>query len=334
MVINPELYILDVGHGNCAILKDLDGTIIFDCAPGDTLFATLEQLGVKIIEAILISHADIDHLGGVIGLLTNDEIQVKNVYINPDPRKTELWTDFRYAAKDAELRGTRVVPTLTTDTSGQINAGEVVVEVLSPPPEFALGGVGGFDLLGRKITSNSLSAVVGLTHKEHRIVVLSGDMDEIGLDNLLNHNNKCKTEILVFPHHGGLPGEYDPEQFALKIFDLHEPKVIVFSLDRKRFSNPNEKIVFGIQKRNPSVHLMCTEISNKCLDHLSDYQDHLVDIPSKGRKNYSCCSGSIVVTINGDKSTYYPCEYHKDYVKSIVRKQGRPMCMQIIASPT
>lgn len=29
----PELIILDVGHGNCALLRDTEGTVLIDCPP-------------------------------------------------------------------------------------------------------------------------------------------------------------------------------------------------------------------------------------------------------------------------------------------------------------
>jgi hypothetical protein len=43
----PKLFILDVAHGNCAILQDTEGTVIIDCAHGDTLIETLRQLNIN-----------------------------------------------------------------------------------------------------------------------------------------------------------------------------------------------------------------------------------------------------------------------------------------------
>ena len=43
----PELTILDIGHGNCAVLKDTEGVIIIDCADGATLIHTLSHLSIQ-----------------------------------------------------------------------------------------------------------------------------------------------------------------------------------------------------------------------------------------------------------------------------------------------
>ena len=59
MMTLPELIILDVGHGGCAILKDTNDAVIIDCAPGSTLIETLDHLKIREISSILISHAAI-----------------------------------------------------------------------------------------------------------------------------------------------------------------------------------------------------------------------------------------------------------------------------------
>ena len=45
----PELIILDVGHGNCAILLDTKAVTVIDCPPAITLLDTLERLGIRTI---------------------------------------------------------------------------------------------------------------------------------------------------------------------------------------------------------------------------------------------------------------------------------------------
>ena len=85
------------------ILKDTNGAIIFDCAPGAILKDALLHLEIEEVNAVLLSHADSDHIGGIINLLTEPSIVIKNVYVNPDLTKnSDIWKDFRIAVKDAE----------------------------------------------------------------------------------------------------------------------------------------------------------------------------------------------------------------------------------------
>lgn len=34
MMDSPELIILDVGHGNCALIRDANDAMVIDCPPG------------------------------------------------------------------------------------------------------------------------------------------------------------------------------------------------------------------------------------------------------------------------------------------------------------
>ena len=86
----PKLIVLDVSHGNCSILQDTEGTIVIDCAHGDTLIETLRYLGISQVDRIIISHADQDHFKGFIDLLADESINVKYVHLNPDPKKENL----------------------------------------------------------------------------------------------------------------------------------------------------------------------------------------------------------------------------------------------------
>ena len=73
----------------------------------------------------------------------------------------------RVAIKDARThRHTQVHTQLNTTLSGALDAGITTVEVLSPAPETALGGPGSHDLDGKRITSNSMSAVIRLVVNE------------------------------------------------------------------------------------------------------------------------------------------------------------------------
>src|SRR5260370_9492084 len=85
MIDLPELLILDVGHGNCAVLQDADTTTVIDCPPSSILVEVLERQGIDIVDNILISHSDVDHAGGLPNLLK--KVFIRNVYVNPDADK-------------------------------------------------------------------------------------------------------------------------------------------------------------------------------------------------------------------------------------------------------
>lgn len=332
MMSLPELVILDVGHGNCAILQDADAVTVIDCPPPTTLIETLERLGIDTVDNVLISHSDLDHAGGLPNLL--DEITVHNVYINPDAdNKSKTWIDVRIALELAEEKGTEVHASLTSKLSKKINSGQIEIEILAPSSGVALGGAGGIDLERRKQTSNSMSVVIGLVHNSHRVTLLPGDMGDIGLDNLLKKQQNIEAHILVFPHHGGSPGNSKGYEFAKKLCNLVKPDLVVFSLERNRHfgpnheENPRDDIIKGVVSAIPSAHIMCTQLSGKCAtkELISDFS-HLTNLPARGFISDCCCGGTILIKLVGKQTTYVPLlSSHREFVSN---KVPTPMCLQ------
>ena len=88
----PELIILDVGHGNCAVLRDTEGVIVIDCPCGNTLKEILKYREIQEISHILISHADADHIAGIVDLLLDENFRIHNIHLNPDAiKKSYIW---------------------------------------------------------------------------------------------------------------------------------------------------------------------------------------------------------------------------------------------------
>ena len=101
----PNLTILDVGHGQCVVLQDTRGTVIFDAGSGSTLLDFLHASAITEIDAVIISHADADHLSGLVSLLSSATVQVRQVHLNSDATKnSDIWEDLRYAIADATAR--------------------------------------------------------------------------------------------------------------------------------------------------------------------------------------------------------------------------------------
>jgi len=329
----PELIVLDVGHGNCAILRDTNALTVIDCPPTTTLTETLEALGINVIDHILISHADIDHAGGLPLLL--GKIGVRNVYINPDATKRgPRWAEIRTALTSLYRSGTKVHRALGPEISKRIDSGQVEIEILAPSLMEGLSGAGGDDRERRKLKSNSVSAVIGLIHNSDRVVLLPGDLDEVGLDNLLAEQQDIEAPILIFPHHGGSADGMDNYLFARKLCGLVKPNLVIFSLERNkvfgkhRLENPRDDIMQGILSARPDVHVMCTQLSGKCAakNPISDF-DHLTNLPAWGSANNNCCGGTIIISINGKQTIYVPhLSSHRAFISN-PNKVPTPMCL-------
>src|SRR3546814_6884464 len=162
-----KVVLLDVGHGNCSIVHSAEMTAVIDCPIGSLLLDTLHDMEITIVSAAFISHADKDHIAGILSLLTSDRVHVQRVYVNPDSqRRTRIWNDFRVAVAVAERNGgCEVITSLSTTMPGTIELGGATITVVSPSAALALTGVGGRTRDDKEVTANTLSGV--LRSEEH-----------------------------------------------------------------------------------------------------------------------------------------------------------------------
>lgn len=291
-----DLVILDVGHGNCAVLNDEKAVIVIDAALGDVLLQFVEERGIAEIDSVIVSHADADHIGGLTALLCQPHLTVRRIYLNSDAqRNTEIFKDLRFALADARKHfRTEVHIGITTTTSKEFNWGQLRLEVLAPTPEIAASGVGGRDLRGRKLTSNTMSAVIRVVKNGIGEALFTGDLDSVGFDNLLNEQIELRARVLVFPHHGGHSGAADAYEFARQLCQEVQPKFVVFSIGRGKHDTPRPEIISGVRKAIPNVHIACTQLSTKCAATLpSNLPTHLGVLPARGRQANACCAGTI-----------------------------------------
>jgi beta-lactamase superfamily II metal-dependent hydrolase len=327
----PSLVVLDVGHGSAAVLLGSGGVVVVDTGKGGILLDFLRDIGVRVVDTLLISHADADHIRNAPDLLLDREIVVKKLCYNTDAsKKSQLWKDFqlaiRYARRTKQLSAE---PQLTTSQTGRLDCGEVSVEVLYPPPEEATSGPGGAGTAGDALTANSMSAVVRIGIPGGPKVLLAGDVEGDCLRLWAEEKIAPSADVLVFPHHGGNPGPHDPATFARELTLAVNPGVIIFSIHRALYNLPRPEIIDAIRRCRPEVHIMCTQLSAHCSASLpSGEPTHLSDLPAQGKSERSCCAGSIVIDLSKRSSALLPmADDHHQFVRTVI---GEPFCTRKI----
>jgi competence protein ComEC len=182
---------LSVGHGCAAVLELPSGqTLLYDAgqfgAPvraARVISGFLWSRGITRIDAVIVSHPDIDHYNALPEVL--QKCSVGAVYVSPvmfknqSPALKELKSAF-VAAR---------VPVREIHAGDQIEGGaDCRLEVLHPPP----GGIPGYD--------NANSVVLMVEYRGCRII-LPGDLESPGLDKLLTRQ-PLHCDVLLAPHHG------------------------------------------------------------------------------------------------------------------------------------
>lgn len=297
---DANLAILDVGHGNASVIEENGTVLVIDTGLRGRLREFLERRNIKKIDCIILSHSDADHIDGLAGLLCGD-VEVKRVILNSDSAKnTNAWRDLIWVLEDYDERQElKLEIGLTECILNLPGFEESVLEVIAPTKGIAAIGVGGRAKDERPITHNTISAVIKLSHKGEPIALLTGDMDDVSLDEALRKQKDMRAKFLVFPHHGGLPGEADPEKFTEKLMHAVQPETVIFSLGRTKFANPQEIILSSVIKNSPSVNIGCTQLSSMCAKEVPEIErDWEPELYSSGMKEKHCCAGTMEIPLH------------------------------------
>jgi len=315
--------LLDVGHGNCAVIRSGGMVAIVDSGSSNALEQHLLNEEISFVDFFFLSHADQDHIQGAMGVMASDRFSVGAVYVNADAGKTsQLWDDLLWELDNAATEDRTNVHIGLTPADGPFSVGNVKLRVLGPGPYLCGHGVGGRYLGGKRISSNSISAVIAVEHDNACRVLLTGDVDKIGIDDLQRRAEPLTTDVLVFPHHGGQAKGASPRLFASTLSELTQAGTTVFSTGRAAtWANPDPEIVRGVLDILGTQRILCTQLSRHCSKSKGESSGHLLPVVSRGRERNECCAGSIIVPHRGSVKPHR--RIHKSFIR---RAAATPLC--------
>jgi competence protein ComEC len=159
--------------------------------------------GIHHVDAVVLSHADIDHFNGLPGLL--EQFSVGVVYVSPMMFEEESGSlkALSQALVDAD------VPVVEISAGDRLSAGDCQIDVWHPTRQGVLD------------SDNANSVVLSIEYQGRRIM-LPGDLESLGLDYLMAEE-PYDTDVLLAPHHGS--PRSDPPGFAA----WSTPELVVIS---------------------------------------------------------------------------------------------------------
>jgi beta-lactamase superfamily II metal-dependent hydrolase len=285
--------------------------VVIDAGPGGAdLLQYLKEEQIALVDCVVISHADGDHLRGLIAVLDEPTIVVERVKLNPNAIKnTEIWDSLLWTLDHLDQDGQLSFE--TSCTAGEklpaIEEG-VSLEIAAPAKRVAGHGPGYIDKQGRSFTTNTSSVVVRVLTPGGPVALLPGDVDDVGLSYLVEDSREISANILVFPHHGGNVKEgataAENKAFADQVVQLVSPQTVIFSTGRGRHGTPRPEIVGAVRATAPDVRIACTQLSANCRAGTlpSSPSPHLLPLHARGRGGNSCCAGTLRVDLFGDLS--------------------------------
>ncbi len=243
-----SVVVLDVGQGDGIFMKGpKGGTYLVDGGSSDVkkagqyrLESFLKSRGVGIIDYVLISHGDSDHINGVEELIERQSIGVKiGTLVLP---VEEVWDEaLAGLAEKAKDYGVRVA---VMEAGQSIREGKMAVTCIQPGnlgAETENGKSEGRDPEGEYESGNVASMVLAVKFGEFDML-LTGDVEGEGEEQLIEQLEKqywdCTWEILKVAHHGSKNSS--SEQFVRQVM----PAYAFISAGREnRYGHPHQETI-------------------------------------------------------------------------------------------
>lgn len=188
--------VLAVGAGSATVIELPDRSVLI-CDAGSTgsydvaehaVIPFLQSAGIRRVDHVHVTHANLDHYAAVPGLLAKLPIQSVSVnrYFSNGGRRSGAVGRFYELTEAAGKR----VHILADDVRSWVRGG-VSFEVLWPPSES-----------DQTLEPNDSSTVLRLTYRG-RSILLTGDIEEYAQQRLLERGG-LHADVLVLPHHGSV----------------------------------------------------------------------------------------------------------------------------------
>jgi len=283
-----SIFFLDVGQGDCIVVKDNDLTYMID-GGGDrfmddnnnigktVLFPFFLEKNINKIDCIFITHIHYDHIKGVleiIELLEVDTIVLPKVYqdyyIIKMAQKENSSSSKNYDKKQEEDKSvleydnSNLVESIFEGGSELFLFDELIelvdrfdIELLFIDEGERIEGENSkftciYPYRGKKYSEHeNKNSLVLLLELGGVKTLLTGDVEDKAETWLLNHSIRLQVNILKVPHHGS--NSSSKEEFLMKV----NPKLAIVSVGENLFGHPSD--IAMMRYKNLNIPCYSTE---------------------------------------------------------------------------
>ena len=224
---------VDVGQGDSILITTADGhTILIDAGPplaAGVLVSYLHNRSVSIIDALIITHPDADHLGGAADVLR--DFTVLAVYHPGVAKNTSAYTSFIHSAQD---EGCPIHTAADTHVGDYLDlTASATFEVLNIDPTAS------------DVNDASIVLEMRTTGKSF---LFTGDISSDVEDRLIaNPSFDLNIDVLKVAHHGS---QYSTNNAFL---DATSPEIAVISVGENTYGQPTNATLSRLFAHNVTV---------------------------------------------------------------------------------
>lgn len=190
-----------------------------------TVIPFLKSQGVQRLDKVLITHGHVDHYGDLLTI--HQKIPIRHLYY---PAGTEIKAGFSKVLDKLTASGTSCFPIIAPQQLSQ----KLDLQMIAP----ISNGQG----------ENNDSMVVSATIQKKRLL-LTGDLEQQGEQELLERLPKLEIDVLKVGHHGSKTAT--SPSFIKKL----QPKIGIISCGREnRFKHPHQETLTTLQQNQVAVY--------------------------------------------------------------------------------
>lgn len=223
---NLRVIFFDIGQGDSIFIETSQGhQILVDGEPNNSVLNNLEKFMSpfdKSIDMIILTHADKDHLAGLVSVLKVYNVDI--IVWSGASSESNLFYEFK-----GLMDGKKVV---TVKAFDKIFAGDIELEILNPIKDVETVK----DL-------NDTSVVFRLVHGKSRFL-LTGDLSSKFEMDVIEVFDDIKSNILKIGHHGS---KYSTAEEFVKAVS---PSCAVISVGKNSYGHPAERVLELLEERN------------------------------------------------------------------------------------
>ena len=190
----PRVVFFDVGQGDAAVFQGREAVLLVDTGPGlptgeggANLVRGLRAVGVDRIDVVVLTHADLDHRGGLVRVF--EMFPVEELWL---PETEERDDALLAMAAFAEGFGTRVLWQAATPADREPwLRGDLEIDVLWPTRQGRVGR-----------SSRNQTSMVLRVMLERRVYLMAADIDLEVERELMIHSARLEADVLKIAHHG------------------------------------------------------------------------------------------------------------------------------------